>query len=118
MLGGVATSALRAKMSSSELKKSLHFGLFEEIIARKGGFFFDCAQRKPRVFQGGDLRLPCAKAHGFLFVRAAEAATLRVAHRDTIDLHTNHQNRSFLLAQTATSYRLDLFWFVCNGVAF
>ena len=25
---------------------------------------------------------------------------------------------SFLLAQTATSYRLDLFWFVCNGVAF
>jgi hypothetical protein len=45
-------------MGSSEFKKSLHIGRNLEIIARTGGFFFGCAQRKPRVFQGGDLRLP------------------------------------------------------------
>ena len=90
MLGGVATSALCAKMGSSEFKKSLQVGRNGEIIARMGGFFFGCAERKPRVFQGGDLRLPCAKAHGFLFVRAAKAATLCVAHRDIMGVDTNH----------------------------
>ena len=76
-------------MGSSEFKKSLQFGLFEEIIARKGGFFFGCAERKPRVFQGGDLKLPCLR-HGFLFVRAAKVATLRVACRDIMEVDTNH----------------------------
>ena len=60
-----------------------------------GGFFFGCAERKPRVFQGGDLRLPCAKAHGFLFVRAAKAATLCMAHRDIIGVDTNQMTRLF-----------------------
>ena len=57
VLGGVATSALCAKMGSSEFKKSLQVGRNEEIIARMGDFFFGCAERKPRGFQGGDLRL-------------------------------------------------------------
>ena len=72
-----------------------------------GGFFFGCAQRKPRVFQGGDLRLPRAKARGFLFVRAAKAATPCVAHRDIMRVDTNQMTRLFL-AQIATSYKLDL----------
>ena len=71
-----------------------------------GGFFFGCAERKPRVFQGG-LRLPCAKAHGFLFLRAAKAATPCAAHRDIMRVDTNQMTRLFL-AQIATSYKLDL----------
>ena len=65
VLGGVATSALCAKMGSSEFKKSLQVGRNEEIIARMGDFFFGCAERKPRVFLGGDLKLPTHKCVGF-----------------------------------------------------
>ena len=48
---------LCVKIGSSKFKKSLQFGLFDEIIAQTGGFFFGCTQCKPWVFQGGDLRL-------------------------------------------------------------
>ena len=53
------------------------------------------------------MRLPRAKARGFLFVRAAKAATPCVAHRDIMRVDTNQMTRLFL-AQIATSYKLDL----------
>ena len=52
MLGGVAWLALRAKMGSSGFVKSHHESIFSEIVAREGGFFFGCAERKPDVFRG------------------------------------------------------------------
>ena len=45
-------SALRAKIGSSESVKTYHKRTFLEIVARKGGFFFGCAERKPNVLGG------------------------------------------------------------------
>jgi hypothetical protein len=103
-----------AKIGSSELKKSLQNGLFKDFVARKGGIFRGGAEHRPRGFLGGDLELPMSFSTWIFVCGGVQRRSLR----DKIDLHTNHQNRSFLLAQTATSYRLDLFWFVCNEVAF
>ena len=49
---------LSVKIGSSECVKSLQNGLFEEIVARLGGFFLGGAERQPSVFLGGDLKLP------------------------------------------------------------
>ena len=51
-LGGGACLALRAKMGSSGFVKSHQESIFSEIVAREGGFFFGCAERKPDVFRG------------------------------------------------------------------
>ena len=49
---------LSVKMSSSECVKSLHKRKNIGIAAQKRRFFFGCAERKPRGFLGGDLKLP------------------------------------------------------------
>ena len=65
------------KIGSSEDKNSLQIRIFYGKVARKGGFFGGGAQRQPRVFQGGDLRLPCLR-HGFFVCYVGIADTLRV----------------------------------------
>ena len=45
------------KIGSSEDKNSLQIGRNCNFVARKGGFLRGGAQHRPRVFQGGDLKL-------------------------------------------------------------
>jgi len=80
VLGGVATSALCAKMGSSEFKKSLHFGQNSNLVAPRGGFLRGGTQCLPRVFQGGDLRMPCLQ-HGFCLLRRHSRHAPRCPHR-------------------------------------
>ena len=49
--------AFCTKMGSSECVKSLQNGFFRDLVALTGGLFGGGAQRQPRVFQGGDLKL-------------------------------------------------------------
>ena len=64
---GGGASALRAKMGSSGFVKSHQESIFREIVARMGGFFFGCAERKPDVFRG-EMRLGARREPRF-FVR-------------------------------------------------
>ena len=65
-------SAFFLKIGSSQRIKSLQDGFFCNSVALTGGLLRGCAQRQPRVFQGGDLKLH-ALARVFLLV-AAKAA--------------------------------------------
>ena len=50
--GGGAWLALRAKIGSSVGVKLYQKCTFSEIVAREGGFFFGCAERRPNVLGG------------------------------------------------------------------
>jgi hypothetical protein len=59
----------------SRLRVKLHQKVRRtEIVARKRRFFFGCAEREPRVFQGGNGKLPHTSARFFVFGRQSRRA--------------------------------------------
>ena len=93
------------KIGSSESKKSLHFGQNSNLVAQSGGLLRGGAQRQPRVFQGGDLRLPCLR-HGFCLLRRQSRHALRRPLRDIMinGIQINRQNFYYLITQIAVSH--------------